>query len=150
MIVARTAAADDFGKLVLRLGVAVIVLFHGIAKVRGGVEWIAEPLAALDLPAFLAYGTYVAEVAAPLLLVAGVWTRLAALIVALDMLMAVLLVLAPQVLDIKAQGGGWAIELEALIFFCAIAVALLGSGRYALAPSRRHGQIAPAKGITVP
>jgi putative oxidoreductase len=146
----RTATADDAGKLLLRLGLAAIMLFHGIAKAREGVDWIAQPLAALNLPAFLAYGTYVAELVAPVLLVLGVWTRLAALVIAFDMVMAILLVLGPQVFDIKAQGGGWAIELEALILVTAIAIALLGSGRYALAPSRQRGQLAPARAITVP
>jgi len=146
----RPSAADDVGRLLLRLAVAVIVLFHGIYKVTHGVQWMAQPLAAVNLPAFLAYGTYVAEVLAPILLIAGIWTRLAALTIAFDMGMAIFLVLRPQLVFIKPAGGGWGVELEALILLSALAIALIGSGRLALAPSPRRREIAAAPGVMVP
>ena len=59
---------DDIGKLLLRVTLAVIVLFLGIFKLTHGVAWIQGPLAALGLPGFLAKGTYVAEVVAPRLI----------------------------------------------------------------------------------
>ena len=123
---------EDLGKLVLRLALGVIVLFHGVFKLRHGVAWIGGPLAALGLPAFLAYGTYLAEVLAPVLLVVGYKARLAALVILFDMLMAIVLVLRPRILTVNQGGGGWAIELEALILLTALAVFLLGSGRYRL------------------
>ena len=129
---ARSHTRDDVGKLVLRLAVAGILLFHGIFKLRNGVDWMEGPLSALGLPGFLAYGTYVAEVLAPLLLIVGYQVSIAALVIAFDMLMAVILVLRDGVFAIREQGGGWAIELEALFFFGAIAVALLGPGSIAL------------------
>ena len=36
---------DDLGKLLLRITLGVIVLFHGIYKLRHGVAWIEQPLA---------------------------------------------------------------------------------------------------------
>ena len=123
------ATRTDIGLLVLRVGTAAIVLFHGVAKLANGVEWIKQPLGALGLPGFLSYGTYVAEVAAPLLLIVGLWTRLAALAISFDMFMAVVLVLRSQAFAIKEAGGGWAIELEALIFFAALALVFTGGGR---------------------
>ena len=123
---------EDLGKLVLRVALGVIVLFHGIFKLRHGVAWIAQPLAGLGLPAFLAYGTYVAEVLAPVLLIVGYKARLAALVIVFDMLMAMVLVLRPALITINERGGGWGVELEALIFLSALAVFLLGSGRYRL------------------
>jgi putative oxidoreductase len=77
---------------------------------------------------------YVAEVVAPLLLIAGFLSRIAALIVAFDMLMAIVLVLRGRVMMINPQGGGWGIELEALLLLSAVAVALMGSGRWAVRP----------------
>jgi putative oxidoreductase len=121
---------EDLGKLVLRLALGVIVLFHGVFKLRHGVAWIGGPLAAHGLPAFLAYGTYLAEVLAPVLLMVGYKARLAALVILFDMLMALVLVLRPRILTVSQGGGGWAIELEALILLTALAVFLLGSGRY--------------------
>jgi putative oxidoreductase len=114
------------------VALGVIVLFHGISKVRNGVAWMAGPLSAVGLPSFVAYGSYVGEVIAPVMLIVGLWTRPAALVIAFNMLMAVILVLRQRVMTINPQGGGWAIELEALIFFTAIAVALAGGGRYAI------------------
>jgi len=121
---------EDVGLFLLRLALGGILLFHGIFKLTHGVEWIKEPLGALGLPGFLAYGTYVAEVVAPLLLMLGLWARIAALVVAFDMLMAIALVLRPRIFTINEMGGGWAIELEALILVVALALSIEGPGRY--------------------
>jgi putative oxidoreductase len=124
----------DIGLLILRLALATILLFHGVFKVTHGVDWIKGPLGRFGLPGALAYGVYVAEVAAPLLLIAGAWTRIAAAIIAFDMLGAVVLVLHPRLLTINPQGGGWAIELEALLCFVSLALVVLGGGRWAVVP----------------
>ena len=121
---------EDVGLLLLRLALGGILLFHGIFKLTHGVEWIKQPLGTLGLPGFLAYGTYVAEVVAPLLLMLGLWARIAALVVAFDMLTAIALVLRPRIFTINEMGGGWAIELEALILVVALALSIEGPGRY--------------------
>ena len=131
---ALASRRTDVGLLVLRLTLAAIVLFHGVFKITHGVEWIKGPLGNMGLPGALAYGVYVAEVAAPLFLIAGAWTRIAASIIAFDMVMAATLALRGRVLTINPQGGGWAIELEAMIFFTAIALAVMGGGRVGLMP----------------
>ncbi len=126
---------DSWGKLVLRLTVAILLLFHGIAKVKGGVGWMAGPLSAFGLPGFVAYGVYVAEVVAPILLALGKFTRLAGAVIAFDMLMAIVLVLRQRFFTVN-QGGGWAVELEMFFLLGGVAIALLGSGRYALSGGR--------------
>ncbi len=126
------SSREDVGKLLLRATLAVVLLFHGLFKLTHGVQWIAQPLGALGLPGFLAYGTYVAEVVAPLLLLLGYKARLAALVIAFDMLMAIVLVLRPRVFSINAAGGGWAIELEAMILLVGLTLFCIGSGRYRL------------------
>jgi putative oxidoreductase len=124
---------DDFGKLLLRVTLAGILLFHGVYKLTHGVEWIKPRLAQVGLPGALANGTYLAEVVAPLLLIVGYRVRLAALIIAFDMCMAIGLVLRPQIFALSpTAGGGWAIELQALILLAAISVALLGGGPYGI------------------
>jgi len=127
---------EDLGKLVLRLALGGLLLFHGAAKLRNGVAWIGEPLGAFGLPAFLAYGVYVAEVIAPVLLFIGVLTRAAALTIAFDMFMAVLLVRRGDLFQFSEGGGSWAIETEGFFFLLAVAVFLLGSGRFAVRPSK--------------
>lgn len=123
---------DDLGKLLLRLTLGGIVLFHGVFKLTHGVEWIRGPLGNLGLPGFLAYGTYVAEVLGPVLLIVGWKARLAALAIAFDMLMAIVLVLHPKLLTVNPGGGGWGIEVEGMILLVAVSIFLLGSGRYRL------------------
>jgi len=130
------ARSEDAGYLLLRLGIAGIVLFHGAFKLAHGVEWIKQPLGALHLPGVLAYGTYLAEVVAPVFIVAGYWTRVAALLVAFDMFMAIVLVLRQQVFAVKDMGGGWGIELEALLLVGSAALFFTGAGKYSLGRGR--------------
>jgi putative oxidoreductase len=121
---------NDIGLLLLREALGGILLFHGISKLSTGVEWVKGPLGQLGLPGVLAYGLYVAEIIAPILIILGFLTRPAALVIAFDMLMAVFLVQRQQIFTIKPMGGGWAIELEALIFLVAVALFFTGAGKY--------------------
>jgi putative oxidoreductase len=127
---------DDKGKLILRLTVAVLLAFHGISKLRHGVAWMAGPLQAHHLPTWLAYGVYIAEVVAPILLIAGILTRAAALVVAFEMTMAMFLVLGLKMFEIDRQTGALRGELQLLYFLCALVIAVLGSGRFALSKGR--------------
>jgi putative oxidoreductase len=125
------SSREDLGRLVLRVTLAVLLLFHGVSKLMGGVGFITGMLEKMGLPAGIGYLVYVGEVIAPLLILFGVWTRLAALIVAGNMIVAVLLVHTKQFLTMS-ETGGWALELQGMYFFAAIALALLGAGRYSI------------------
>jgi putative oxidoreductase len=122
---------DDTGKLVLRAALAILLLFHGYAKLTGGIGFVAGMLAKAGLPAALGYLVYVGEVIAPLMILAGIFTRPAALVVAINMIVAVLLVHTGQFFTLD-KTGGWALELQGMYFFASVAVALLGAGRYSL------------------
>ena len=124
----RPAANEAFGKLVLRLALGTIILLHGIAKLRGGIDGIEQMVAAHGLPAFLAYGAYVGEVLAPALLIVGFYARIGAVLIALNMLVAIFLAHSAEILTLGPQGG-WALELQGMLLFAAIASALLGPGR---------------------
>ncbi len=89
-----------------------LLIFHGISKIIHGVDFIQKSLVAAHLPAFIAYGVYVGEVVAPLFILAGRSTRLGALVVAIDLVVAILLVRLPSLLTID-RGGGWGMELDA-------------------------------------
>lgn len=126
------ATNADLGILILRLAIAVVLLFHGVFKAVNGIDWMSGMLAEVGLPAFVRYGVFVAELVAPVLLIVGLWTRLAALIITFNMAMAIFLALRDQVFAIKPQGGGWAIELEALIGLGALALFFTGAGKYGI------------------
>jgi len=125
------ASWDDWGKLVLRVAVGLLLLLHGIFKLRNGIGWMAGPLSSVGLPAFIGYGVYVGEIVAPLFVIAGKFARLAGLVIAFNLLMAIVLVLRGKIFSLN-QGGGWAIELEMFFVLAGVAIFLLGSGRYSL------------------
>lgn len=126
--------SDDAGKLVLRLGLGLIVLVHGISKLSGGVGFISGLLALHGLPPAIAYLVYVGEIVAPLLLIVGLYSRPAAWIVVINMIAAIGLVRYKDMFVIS-KTGGWAMELEGLLLISAVAVALLGAGRFSLGGS---------------
>ena len=127
----RAFMTEDLGKLILRLTVAVLLLLHGVAKILGGVGGISGMLQDVGLPGELAYGVYVGEVAAPLLVIIGLYARIAALVMALNMVAAVYLAHLEDIFAL-GRGGGWAIELQAFFLFTALAVALIGPGRFSV------------------
>jgi putative oxidoreductase len=131
MTTVRKERWEDWGKLLLRITVAGLLLVHGFFKLRNGVAWMAGPLSALGLPAFVSYGAYVGEVVAPLLVIAGKYARLGGLVIAFHMLSAIIIARRDQAFSLS-QGGGWAIELELLFLLGGVAIFLLGSGRYSL------------------
>ena len=122
---------NDAGKLLLRITLGGLMLFHGIAKLNGGVDGIAGMLAGQGLPGALAYLVYLGELVAPLLVVIGLWTRPAALIVAGNMVVALVLVHSTHFLNIS-NSGGWQLELQFFFLLNAITIALIGAGRYSL------------------
>lgn len=107
----------------LRISLALLLLFHGWAKITHGIGGIEQMVAGRGLPSWLAYGVYLGEVVAPLLLLIGVWVVPAALIVVGNMLVALLLVHTGHFLSI-GDSGGWALELQAFFIVTALAVAL--------------------------
>lgn len=70
----------NFGLLLLRLLLGICVLFHGFAKIKSGVGGVAKMLVAKDIPEFIAYGVYIGEVVAPIMIILGLYTRFASLI----------------------------------------------------------------------
>jgi len=123
--------ANDLGKLILRLTLGVLILLHGIAKISGGTAGIEKMLEGNGLPGFLAPGVYVGEILAPILVILGFYARLGAAVIVVNMLFAVLLVHRAD-LFLLTKSGGWALELQAFFLFTAVAVALIGPGRFGI------------------
>ena len=126
---------DALGKLVLRLTVGILMLFHGAAKIMhpGTVDYIGGVLSNAGLPSFLAYGVYLGEVIAPLMLILGIYSRYAAMIVVVNMLFAIGLMHNGEIFLLTEQGG-WRLELQGFYLFGAIAIMFLGSGSQAVKP----------------
>jgi len=126
--------STDLGKLVLRVVLGVLILFHGVSKLIHGPGFVVDTLAHAGLPTVIAYGVYVGEVVAPILLLLGVWTRVGALIIMINMIVALALVHLAQLTSL-ADTGGWALELQGMYLGAALAIALLGAGRFSMGGS---------------
>ena len=122
---------ESVGKLILRLALGGLILLHGIAKVRSGIGGITDMVTQMGLPAMLAYGVYVGEVVAPVAVIAGWYARVGAVLIAINMLFAIVLAHRSQLTDL-GNNGGWALELQGMYLFTAVALALLGPGRHAV------------------
>ena len=122
----------DAGKLLLRLSLGVLILLHGIAKIRFGLGDAGTSVVRAGLPDAVAYLVYVGEVVAPVLMMAGLWTRAAAAVIAMNMAAALVLGHAHELFRIEGHGG-LLLEVQWMYFFAAMAVALLGAGRYGVA-----------------
>lgn len=122
---------EDWGKLTLRVAVGGLMLFHGIDKLHNGVGGIEAALANRGLPALMANGVYVGEILAPLLILAGVLTRAAGLVLAFNMVV-VIYTVYPGDLGALGDHGSWAVELPAFYLLGGLSLALIGAGRIGL------------------
>ena len=123
--------ADDAGKLILRLTLGILMLLHGIAKIFGGVDGLEKMVAGAGLPSVLAYGVYVGEVLAPLLVIFGFFSRFGAAIIVVNMLFAIFLAHRADLL-LLTRSGGWALELQGFFLFTALALVFMRPGRFAI------------------
>ena len=128
---------DDIGKLVARLSVSVLLLFHGVHKLLNGVDSIKHLVAQHNLPEMLCFGVYVGEIVGPLLVVFGVFSRVGGLLIVLNMAVAVYLADIHRLFTLNGQGG-YALELEAFYFLGGLCVMLLGAGRFSLGGANGH------------
>ena len=127
--------SDDAGKLILRLTLGVLLLMHGLHKLMNGIDGINAVVIANGWPQWIAYGVLVGEVLAPALIILGVITRAAALVIAINMLVAIYLAHGHQLLQLT-KTGGWILELQAMFLFVSIVIAFLGAGHYSLGGTR--------------
>lgn len=126
---------DEKAKLTLRLTVGLLMLFHGAAKILhpGSLDFIGGSLSNMGLPAFFAYAVYVGEVIAPLMIISGFKARIGGLLLAINMVVAVILVHLGGIFSLT-QHGGLALELQLFYLIGGLLVVMFGSGKYAVKP----------------
>lgn len=126
---------DALGKLILRVTVGVLILFHGVHKILhpASLDFISKQLASINLPTALAYGVYVGEVIAPLMVILGFFSRLGGLLIFGNMIFALVLAHRDQLFTLT-NTGGWALELQGFYLFSGLTILFLGSGKMAMRP----------------
>ena len=121
----------DLGILLLRIATGGLMIFHGVAKLSHGFDFVKQTLIEKGLPAFLWLGVPVGEVLAPILLVLGIFSRLFGLMIAMVMLFALYLGHGMSAFTIN-ENGGLDGELALIYMFAGIAVFFMGGGKYVL------------------
>ena len=121
----------DIGLLILRISIGSLMLLHGISKIQNGVEGMKGMLSAKGLPEFMAYGAYIGEVIAPILLIIGAFVRPSAFFIASTMIMAIFLAHSGNIFSLGKSGGSM-IELPLLYLFGSAALIFTGAGKFAV------------------
>lgn len=121
---------SDLGKLLLRVSLGILILFHGIHKMIHGIDNIESMLLAVGLPGFLAYGVYIGELIAPIFIILGLYARYASIVLAINMLFAIYLAYGFS-LNL-GKYGALSIESPLVFLIMTLLVFLLGSGKYSV------------------
>jgi putative oxidoreductase len=125
--------ADATGKLIVRITIAGLMLLHGIHKIQTGVEWMNPMLQAKGAPEIMRYGVFVGEIVAPVFILIGFWTRIAAFVLFGNLIVAIWLAHDPKLFgQLDPTSGGWALELQGWYMFTALAIIFMGAGRYSI------------------
>ena len=124
--------ADDLSKLLLRLGVGGMMLFHGVHTLLTGLDPLKAILSAHGLPDALAYIAYFGEIIGPGLVLVGIFARIGAGLIALEVVALIALGGLAQLVSLT-PGGAYGLEIETLYLFGALAIVVGGGGKWGLA-----------------
>lgn len=120
----------DIAKLILRVSLGVLILFHGVHKLIYGISGIKSLVVNAGFYEFFAYGVYVGELIAPIFIILGLYARVASAVLAFNMLVAIYLAYGFHMTLTKH--GSLSYETTLLFFVMSLLVVLLGSGRYSV------------------
>ncbi len=123
--------SNDIAKLLLRLSVGIMILFHGLDKIINGIGGIKHLVISAGLPEFFAYGIYIGEIVMPIFIIIGAYARVASAVVALNMAVAIFLAYGGAIFSLGKHGAP-VFELPFLYLVMSIVIFILGSGKYAL------------------
>ncbi|WP_373069800.1 DoxX family protein [Sulfurimonas sp.] len=123
--------SPDIAKLLLRVSVGVLMLFHGFEKVINGISGVRYLTTNAGLPEFFAYGVFIGELVFPVLIILGLYARIASVGLAFNMLMAILLAHSSTLFELGKHGAP-TFELPFLYLIMCISIFMLGSGKYAV------------------
>jgi len=121
---------SDTGKVLLRVTIGFLMLFHGIAKL-GNTGFIESLFVGMGLPSEFAYGVYLGEIIAPIMLILGIQVRIASIIITFTMLFAVFMAHANDIFTLTKHGA-WAIELQMFYILTSIVVFINGNDKYSI------------------
>ena len=113
--------------LVMRLTLATIMIAHGTGKLFGGMPQHIALVTKIGLPGWLAYMSAGAEFAGGILVLVGFLTRIGALLITIDLIVAILKVHAHS--GLRGPGG---FEFPLAVVTIAFALIFFGAGPISL------------------
>ncbi|KAF2326424.1 DoxX family protein [Flavobacterium ginsenosidimutans] len=120
----------DLGLLLLRISTGGLMLFHGVSKLIHGISFLVENMGAFG------YAVYIGEVLAPIAILLGFRTRIAAVLLAFTCIVAIATAHAQDIFSIS-EHGGYALELLMLYLFGAVALFFTGAGKFAVSKNNQ-------------
>ncbi|MDP3954233.1 MAG: DoxX family protein [bacterium] len=122
----KVFSCSDYNLAMLlgRIGAGSVFLAHGLQKL-GNLDGTSMFMASLGLPSFFGPFIMAVEVLGGLALIVGAFSRIAGLVLAVDMAFAICLVKFS-----KGFIGGY--EFELLLLLVALGIHLAGPGKYAV------------------
>lgn len=142
----------SYALLILRLALGTIMVAHGAQKLLGwfggpGPEGFLGFMGSLGIPAAIGWLAIVAEFFGGIAVLLGAFARAGALMFAVNMLVAMLVVHAPNGFFMGGEGGG-GIEFTLMLFAASLAIVIAGPGRYSLAPAIDDPRVWRTRGTT--
>jgi len=122
-----------YGLAILRVVLGIAMALHGLAKLSGGVGGVAGFLGTLGvpLPGLMAWVVTIVELVGGILLIVGFLTQIAGVLIALDMLGAILFAFILRGSPFLENGAiTW--EKEAVFGVAALCLALAGPGAWSV------------------
>ena len=144
------ARKPDVGLLILRVAVGLVFLFHGWAKLFGDqISFVQEMLQMVGwtLPEAMLWLVALLELFGGVALVLGVFSRSAALLLTIEMVIAVALFHLRQgffIVSVPNVPLAYGFEYHVALVSGLVCVALGGPGRWALEERLRRGRAGPA------
>jgi putative oxidoreductase len=123
--------AAGYAPLVVRVIAGVVMVAHGWQKLQGGPENFGQVLAQLGvpLPELTAYVVTFVELLGGILLIVGLLSRVVALLLTIDLIVAILLVKVNIGLLSPPDGSGVGAELDLALIAGFLVILLAGPGR---------------------
>lgn len=133
----NTKKLSKYAPFVLRLGLGIVFAVHGYQKMFvQGFDGVAEFFASVGIPAamFFAYVVTILELVGGIMLIVGLLTRWTSTLLAIDMIVALLVVHAQN--GFYVSGGGY--EFVLILFAGSVSLLLSGAGIYSIDNKTRH------------
>src|SRR5215212_2030459 len=125
-----------YGLAILRVALGIAMLVHGWGKLSGGVDKVAGSfggMLGIPAPGLMAWVVTIVELVGGILLVVGFLTQIAGILIALDMLGAILFAYLLRGAPLIAENGqqiSW--EKEAVFAAAALCIVLAGAGAWSV------------------